>query len=67
MVQALHKAGIRVILDVVYNHTYNIEGSNFQRTYPDYYYRKTVGIRGRLFIISNTIDGQYHQRLRLRQ
>ena len=39
MVQALHQAGIRVILDVVYNHTYNIEGSNFQRTYPDYYYR----------------------------
>ena len=28
MVQALHKAGIRVILDVVYNHTYNIENSN---------------------------------------
>ena len=39
MVQALHKAGIRVILDVVYNHTYDIENSNFQRTYPDYYYR----------------------------
>ena len=46
MVQALHKAGIRVILDVVYNHTYDIEHSNFQRTYPDYYYRKTA-------------DGQY--------
>jgi pullulanase len=42
MVQALHKAGIRVILDVVYNHTYDIDHSNFQRTYPDYYYRKTV-------------------------
>ena len=41
MVQALHKAGIRVILDVVYNHTYDIDHSNFQRTYPDYYYRKT--------------------------
>jgi pullulanase len=41
MVQALHQAGIRVILDVVYNHTYDIEHSNFQRTYPDYYYRKT--------------------------
>ena len=27
MVQALHKAGIRVILDVVYNHTYDIENS----------------------------------------
>ncbi len=42
MVQALHQAGIRVILDVVYNHTYDIEHSNFQRTYPDYYYRKTA-------------------------
>ena len=42
MVQALHKAGIRVILDVVYNHTYDIEHSNFQKTYPDYYYRKNA-------------------------
>ena len=41
MVMALHQAGIRVILDVVYNHTFNIEGSNFQRTFPDYYFRKT--------------------------
>ena len=39
MVKALHDAGISVILDVVYNHTYDIEHSNFQRTYPDYYYR----------------------------
>ena len=42
MVQALHKAGIRVILDVVYNHTFDIENSNFQRVYPDYFYRKTA-------------------------
>lgn len=42
MVQALHKAGIRVILDVVYNHTFNIDHSNFQLTYPDMYYRKTA-------------------------
>ena len=41
MVQALHKAGIRVILDVVYNHTFDLDNSNFQRTYPDYYYRFT--------------------------
>ena len=41
MVQALHEAGIQVILDVVYNHTYDIEHSNFQRTYADYYYRPT--------------------------
>ena len=44
MVKTLHEAGIRVILDVVYNHTYDIEHSNFQRTYPDYYYR--VGSNG---------------------
>lgn len=44
MVQALHLAGIAVILDVVYNHTFSIEGSNFQKTYPDYYYR--VGSNG---------------------
>ena len=42
MVQTLHQAGISVILDVVYNHTYDIEHSNFHRTYPDYYYRFTA-------------------------
>jgi len=42
MVQALHQAGIKVILDVVYNHTWNIDGSNFQRTRPDYFYRKNA-------------------------
>ena len=42
MVQSLHRAGIRVILDVVYNHTFDIDGSGFQRTWPDYYYRKTA-------------------------
>ena len=42
MVHALHQAGIKVILDVVYNHTWNIDGSNFQRTCPDYFYRKNA-------------------------
>lgn len=41
MVQALHKAGIRVVLDVVYNHTFNTEESNFERTVPGYFYRQT--------------------------
>lgn len=40
MVQALHQAGIRVILDVVYNHTFSIDGSNFERTAPRYFYRQ---------------------------
>lgn len=39
MVQALHQAGIRVVLDVVYNHTFSLEGSNFDRTFPKAYYR----------------------------
>ena len=42
MVQALHNAGIKVVLDVVYNHTWNIDGSNFQLTRPDYFYRKNA-------------------------
>ena len=41
MVQALHKAGIRVVLDVVYNHTFNTDESNFERTVPGYFYRQT--------------------------
>ena len=53
MVEALHKAGICVILDVVYNHTYDIEHSNFQRTYPDYFYRKTGEAKGKKVQYSN--------------
>ncbi len=41
MIQALHKAGIGVVMDVVYNHTYNTDTS-FQACVPDYYYRKTA-------------------------
>ncbi|MDR0745862.1 MAG: type I pullulanase [Mediterranea sp.] len=39
MVQALHNTGIRVILDVVYNHTFTTENSPFERTVPGYFYR----------------------------
>lgn len=39
MVQALHKAGIRVVLDVVYNHTFSATDSPFERTVPGYFYR----------------------------
>ena len=40
MIQTLHENGIRVNMDVVYNHTYNLADSWFQKTVPDYYYRK---------------------------
>ena len=40
MVQALHDAGIGVIMDVVYNHTYDAN-SNLNKIVPYYYYRYT--------------------------
>lgn len=43
MIQTLHQNGLRVIMDVVYNHTYNLADSWFQKTVPDYYYRKKDG------------------------
>lgn len=39
MIQALHKAGIGVVMDVVYNHTASGDGSNFSLTAPGYFYR----------------------------
>ena len=40
MVMALHRAGIRVVMDVVYNHTSTVKGHSFERTVPGYFYRK---------------------------
>jgi pullulanase len=40
MVQALHNAGIRVVMDVVYNHTGMVEGMSFEELNPGYFYRK---------------------------
>lgn len=39
MVQALHNAGIGVVMDVVYNHTADNDASNFSLTAPGYFYR----------------------------
>ena len=39
MIKSLHDAGIGVIMDVVYNHTAENDGSNFSLTAPGYYYR----------------------------
>lgn len=43
MIQALHAQGIRVNMDVVYNHTYDIENSWFHKTVPNYYHRMSAG------------------------
>lgn len=39
MVMALHKAGIRVVMDVVYNHVFDLKTSNFEKTAPGYFFR----------------------------
>lgn len=39
MVMALHKAGIGVIMDVVYNHTFSTSGQALNDTVPNYYHR----------------------------
>ncbi|MBK8785429.1 MAG: type I pullulanase [Chitinophagaceae bacterium] len=41
LVQAFHKKGLAVVMDVVYNHTGLTEQSNFNQLVPGYYYRKT--------------------------
>ncbi len=38
MVQAIHRCNIGIVMDVVYNHTYDAN-SNFNRIVPYYYYR----------------------------
>ena len=42
MVQELHKAGIRVVMDVVYNHTGATLDSNLNLAVPNYYYRQSA-------------------------
>lgn len=43
MVKALHDNGIRVIMDVVYNHTFANEESSFHKIVPEYYHRVVNG------------------------
>lgn len=40
MVKSLHQNGLRIVLDVVYNHTASTDQSNFNLTVPGYFYRQ---------------------------
>lgn len=39
MINGLHKAGIRVVMDVVYNHVYNTDEQSLNKTVPGYYFQ----------------------------
>lgn len=43
MVQALHRKGLSVVMDVVYNHTYSVEKGPFEPLVPGYFYRSYPG------------------------
>ncbi|MFN6375434.1 MAG: type I pullulanase [Chitinophagia bacterium] len=40
LIQAMHRKGLRVVMDVVYNHTMLTENSYFNQLVPGYYYRQ---------------------------
>jgi pullulanase len=40
-IMAMHSKGLKVVLDVVYNHTYRSQYANFNVLVPNYYYRMT--------------------------
>jgi pullulanase len=45
LVQTLHSRGLRVVLDVVYNHTASADRSAFEQLVPGYYYRQQANGR----------------------
>lgn len=42
MIQSFHQHGIRVIMDVVYNHVYEMESNAFEKVVPYYYFRRSA-------------------------
>ncbi|NLP28635.1 MAG: type I pullulanase [Clostridia bacterium] len=40
LIKTLHKNGLGVIMDVVYNHVFHHETSNFEKIFPGYYFRQ---------------------------
>jgi pullulanase len=43
-IQAMHDEGLGVIMDVVYNHMFTADESNFNKIVPDYYFRKDENV-----------------------
>ena len=59
MIQSLHKKGIKVNLDVVYNHVYDYSNSIFEKVVPNYYFRKNKsGLLSNGSFCGNELDSQ---------
>ncbi|WP_347549229.1 type I pullulanase [Pseudalkalibacillus hwajinpoensis] len=43
MISSLHQKGLRVIMDVVFNHVYQLHASNLEKIVPGYYFRFDQG------------------------
>ena len=54
MVQTFHKEGIRIVLDVVFNHVYEYLDSSFEKIVPNYFFRKDQ--KGRMLNCSGCGD-----------
>ncbi|WP_297630692.1 type I pullulanase [uncultured Clostridium sp.] len=42
MILRLHQNGIRVVIDMVFNHMFEVENSNFEKIVPKYYFRENL-------------------------
>ncbi|MCH5171781.1 MAG: type I pullulanase [Erysipelotrichales bacterium] len=56
LVSELHKAGIRVNLDVVFNHVYEYKTSIFKKIVPNYYFRKRGALLSNGSFCGNDLD-----------
>ena len=56
LISELHKAGIRVNLDVVFNHVYEYKTSIFKKIVPNYYFRKRGALLSNGSFCGNDLD-----------
>ncbi len=58
LIQHLHKKGLGLVMDVVYNHTYRLEDSVYEKVAPGYFYRMSQGAYTNGSGVGNELDTQ---------
>lgn len=56
LISNLHKYGLHVTMDVVYNHVFDVETSPFELVVPNYYFRQANGVLSNGSFCSNDFD-----------